>query len=48
MATANCGVVWSECSTSRGPEEDAGDGGWSDVSRKQEVSQMITYLIIVK
>jgi hypothetical protein len=34
MDPGNCGVVWSERSTSRGPEENAGDGGLSDVSTK--------------
>ena len=33
-ASGNCGVVWSERSTSRDLAEDAGDGGSSDVSTK--------------
>ena len=33
-ASCNCGVVWSERSTSRGPVEDTGDGGSSSVSTR--------------
>ena len=32
--SGNCGVVWSERSTSRGTAEDAGDGGSNNVSTK--------------